>query len=90
MSRAWNEFGAYQSMSDFGHTSPNSRLLVKVGFAGLLEQVERAASRENLTEKQKEFYDSCKIVLKAILVFLNRLADAIEPYNKENAKALRK
>lgn len=89
MFRTWNEFGAYQAMSDFGHTSPNSRLLVKVGFTGLLERVERSASRENLTEKQKEFYDSCEIVLKAILVFLNRLADAIEPYNKENAKALK-
>lgn len=87
--KMWNEFGAYQAMSDFGHISPNSRLLVKVGFVGLLERIERAASKETMTEKQKEFYASCRIVLESIIVFLNRLADVTEPYNKENAKALK-
>lgn len=87
--RAWSESGAYQAMSDFGHISPNSRLLMQLGFSGLLERVEHFAGRDNLTTRQREFYESCRIVLNAIPAFLNRMAAAIEPYNEENAKALR-
>lgn len=86
---AWDEFGAYQGMSDFGHTSPNSRLLLQVGITGILERVEKAAARDNLTDDQKVFYESCGIMWSAMKVFLGRLADAVEPYNAENSCALR-
>lgn len=86
---AWDEFGAYQGMSDFGHTSPNSRLLLQVGITGILERVEKAAARDNLTDTQKVFYESCKIVWSAMQIFIGRLADAVEPYNAENSCALR-
>lgn len=87
--QAWDLFGSHRGDADYGHTSPNSKLLLEVGLVGLLERVERASKRENLSEKQIVFYDSCKIVLKAIMHVANRLADAIEPYNPDNAKALR-
>ena len=86
---AWHDCGAYHAHSDFGHTSPNSELLLKIGLSGLLQRVIDAESRENLTDKQKDFYLSCKIVISAMQTVANRLADAIEPYNKDNAKALR-
>ena len=86
---AWDEFGAYQGMSDFGHTSPNSRLLLQVGITGILERVEKAAARDNLTDAQKVFYESCRIAWSAMQVFIGRLADAVEPYNAENSCALR-
>ncbi len=88
--RAWTayECGAYKAASDFGHTSPNSKLLLDIGFTGLLDRVNEYSKREDLSEKQAEFYLSCKICLEAILCFIKRLAKAIEPYSKENSIAL--
>ena len=89
LKQAWEVFGSHRGGGDYGHTSPNSRLLLEVGLAGLFKRVNLAADQENLSEKQVAFYDSCKIVLKAMMCVAGRLADAIEPYNPDNAKALR-
>lgn len=86
---AWEKYGTYSTMSDFGHTSPNSRLLLKVGFSGLAARIERARVREGLSEKQADFYNACAVTLNAVLTYLGRLADAIQPYNAENAASLR-
>lgn len=86
--QAWDVCGAYQAHTDFGHVSPNSKLLLDVGFVGLLKNVETASQREGLTIKQKEFYQSCKIVLNALITIAKRLADAIKPYNENNYQAL--
>ncbi len=88
MREAWS-MGAYRAEADFGHTSPNSRLLLQIGFGGLLARVEAAEKKEGLSQRQKDFYLSCKIVLQACTAFTNRLANAIAPYNEENAAALR-
>lgn len=80
--------GAYSAASDFGHTSPNSKLLLDIGFTGLLDRINKYSDSDELTQKQKEFYESCKIYLEAVLCFIKRLADAIEPYNQENSNAL--
>ena len=42
----------------------------------------------NHSQKQKEFYESCKICIEAVLCYIKRIANAIEPYNKENSTAL--
>lgn len=81
--------GACFAIADFGHTSPNSELLLKLSFKGLLFRVENAEKQSGLTEKQKEFYNSIKIVLNACIAFVLRLADGVAPFNKENEKALR-
>ncbi|MBO5223089.1 MAG: hypothetical protein J6C23_01060 [Clostridia bacterium] len=86
---AWQGCGAYHAHSDFGHTSPNSKLLLNVGISGLLQRVEEAENKGGLTDKQKDFYLSCKIMLKSMQTVAHRLADAIEPYNTDNATALR-
>lgn len=80
--------GAYSGDVDFGHTSPNTRFLMKEGFVGVLRRVEEAAKREDLTEKQRIFYEACIITWKAVLAFCRRLGDGVKPYNKENADAL--
>lgn len=87
--RAWNELATYEAHGDYGHTSPNTRLLLSEGFPGLLKRVEEASQKAGLHEHQKEFYLSCKIVLHAMMTAAKRLADAIAPYNEENAAALR-
>ncbi len=81
--------GAFGGGHDFGHNSPNSELLLKVGFSGLLKRAEEYLQKDGISQKQKDFYESCVILLSAIPVFLNRLADAIAPYNKDSAKCLR-
>ncbi len=89
----WNllskSLGACHANSDYSHTSPNSRLLLQIGLVGLIERVKRAAARDNLSEEQAVFYRSCEITLGAVVHVIERLADAIEPHNAENAAALR-
>jgi formate C-acetyltransferase len=62
--------------------------LLKIGVSGLKQRVVDAESRDGLSEKQKEFYLSCKIVITAMQTVAKRLAHAIMPYNEANAKAL--
>lgn len=82
------ECGAYSANADYGHTSPNSQRLMELGFTGLADRIKKASERENLTQNQKNFYESCKICMEAMIKFTKRLADAVMPYNEENAKAL--
>lgn len=80
---------AYHAASDFGHTSPNTRLLLEVGFPGLLERIRRASAREGLSAKQKDFYASCRICLESILAYLRRLAKECETRLPESAAVLK-
>ena len=87
VSFAWS-CGAYKGHEDFGHVSPNSKALLNLGFTGLLKRVQDASARENLTEKQKEFYQSCEIVLQAYIALAKRFANGVKAYNIKNAVAL--
>lgn len=86
--RAWEVCGAYLGGCDFGHTSPNSRLLLSLGLSGLLERTVKHSERSGLSEKQKDFYESCKIAINSLITVARRLSAAVEPYNKECAEAL--
>lgn len=86
--RIANDAGAYSANSDFGHTSPNSKLLLEIGFTGILERIKNYSARENLTASQKDFYSSCEITLEAILFFIKRLAKETEKYDKDCSVAL--
>ena len=89
MRSMWKECGAYRAGGDYGHTSPNSKLLLQVGINGLLERVELAEKGKALSKEQADFYLSCKIALRSMIHLANRLSSAIEPYNEENAHALK-
>ena len=81
--------GAFTANADFGHISPNSRLLVKVGFAGLLERVRTARdAHASLMEEQAIFYESCDITLTACMDFCRRLSAFMESENADTALAL--
>ena len=85
---AAGDSGSYTAYSDFGHTSPNSKLLLEIGFSGLLDRVNAEAKRDGLSKKQKDFYLSCRIALEGAICFIKRLAAQTEKINKENATAL--
>ena len=85
---AWTKFGAYNGMSDYGHTSPNSRLMLSEGFVGLIKRIERAEKSPELSEKQKSFYYSCKTAVNALVSVSKRFSEAVRPYSAENAEAL--
>lgn len=85
---AWSELGTYKANSDYSHTSPNTRAMLRLGIPGLLARVEKAAEKPGLTPEQQEFYESCRIVLAAMSTAAKRLAAAIQPYNRENSDAL--
>ena len=86
--RAWEVCGAYLGGCDFGHTSPNSRLLLSLGLTGLLERTVKHSERCGLSENQRDFYESCKIAINSVITVARRLSAAVEPYNKECAEAL--
>lgn len=88
VTKAWTVYGAYHATSDYSHTSPNSQLLLTLGFSGLRQRVLAAAAREGLTEKQQEFYHCCDIMLTAMCTAARRLSEAVRPYNFENSVAL--
>ncbi len=83
-----NNYGACDGHEDFGHISPNSDLLLKVGFTGILDRINKYSSKDSLSDKQKDFYESCRITYEAILAFVRRLADAVREINPNNAAAL--
>lgn len=82
------KYGSYEAHCDFGHISPNTELLLKIGFTGLLDRINMYAKKNGLTQKQKDFYESCTITLKSIIKVALRLSEAIKPYNIENSIAL--
>ncbi len=88
MNDAFNVYGAFRCDADYGHTSPNTRLMLSVGLPGLIKRVEEAAARDGLTARQKDFYESTKTVLVALMTLARRLADAVKPYNADNAAVL--
>ena len=85
---AKNEYGAFSAESDFGHTSPNSQLLLQIGLPGLLDRIETCLSKKGLTLEQQDFYLSCQICISAMMRFCDKMASYILPYNPENSNAL--
>ena len=89
VTNAWTKYGTFHATSDYSHTSPNTRLLMEAGFEGLRDRLLEITLRDDLTEQQRDFYKTCDIMLVGMKTAANRLADAVEPYNAENAMALR-
>lgn len=88
MEYAWETCGAYKGFGDYGHCSPDSSALLELGFPGLLSRMEQYARREGLTRKQLDFYESCRIMLRACIRVLQRLSEASAGVNPESAAVL--
>jgi len=79
---------AFCAHEDFGHTSPNTKMLVELGYCGLIDRLAEAEKRVvTITEKQRDFYHSAGIALMAMQRFCKRLSQA-EGITKENARCL--
>ncbi len=77
--------GTYLSTADIGHTTPNTKELLKLGFKGLLKRIRRERNNKtHLTTEQADFYESCEIMLGAMSNFTKRLAEAVKPHSYEN------
>jgi len=64
-------------------------LLMEIGFTGILQRLSKAKEKTGLTEKQLDFYNSCMVAMNALIIYTQRLAEGILPYNDENANALK-
>ena len=85
---AWEIIGSYFALGDYGHTSPNTQILMEIGFSGILKRIKELSKKEHLSEKQSEFYSACDIVISSIIHLIKRFAEATKLYNEENAKVL--
>lgn len=79
---------AYKGNVDFSHVSPDWDAILELGIPGLLKRVENEKSKKTITEEQKIFYDSCIIVYKAVICFIQRLSDEAKRLAPQNEKML--
>lgn len=87
--RSFSYAHAANFMHDFGHTSTNMEKLLKVGFIGIIEEVNDVEnSKSGLTDEQKDFYLSVKTVYSALIDFCLRLAVAVNKTDPEGAAVL--
>ena len=60
---------------DYCHSQPIFERLLGLGFIGLLEDSERSRRRSENTAEEEEFFEGIKLTYKAVIAFVNRLAD---------------
>ena len=83
------KIGAGRADADYGHLTPDTMALVRLGLTGIVDRiVAERDSKETLTEAQRVFYEAAEITWRSVITFAKRLADAVRPYNAENADCL--
>ncbi len=73
-----------RKLSSLGHMNPNYEKLLKLGYKGILEEVEANANRIG-TKEALEYFENSKIVVEAIHKFALRYAESAK--EKGNMKA---
>ena len=74
----------YTGEVDFSHVIPDWEAILDQGIKGLLLRLEDCSNREGLSNEQKEFY-SCTIkVYRAVLAYMERLANLAETESFRN------
>ena len=63
---------------DYDHSVPMWDRVLDLGFAGLLEESEKARSSKVLTDEEEAFFEGIKITYTAIIDFVGRLAELSE------------
>lgn len=76
---------------DYDHSVPVWDRIFDLGFAGLLEESEKARSEKKLSTEETAFFDGIKITYAAIINFIGRLAELAEKTagSERMAKALK-
>ncbi len=81
---------AFQMFIDFGHTSPNWKEILDLGFVGLRKRAENYAAKEEEPSK-KRFYEAVVRVYDASERFIHRVIDkALAEGRMEIAQSLKK
>lgn len=84
--------GVTTTWPDYDHSTPVWQRLFDLGFVGILAESEAIrASRNDLTDDQKAFFDSVRITYESIIMFMDRLAAVADatPGSEMMAEALR-
>ncbi|MGI6172508.1 MAG: pyruvate formate lyase family protein [Christensenellales bacterium] len=81
------ETGAGSFWMDFDHSVPDWDAVLRYGFSGLRDRArERRAEIGILTERQRAYFDAIDITYRALVHFMNRLADSAERRICEDAR----
>lgn len=81
------ETGAGSFWIDYDHSVPDWDAILLYGFPGLLERAQKCRlERGELTQQQKEYFDSIEITYNALIRFMHRLADSALRRAKEDPR----
>jgi len=78
---------AYTAWYDFSHTAPDWENIYRLGLVGLLGRLEEAATREELTESQRAYYDAGIRAWRAALRYVGRMAEEAERQGRSEMAA---
>ena len=71
--------GAGSFWADFDHSVPDWDAVLRYGLPGLLHRAEeRSCALAPLTKEQEDYFESIRITYRALIRFLNRLADSAQ------------
>lgn len=83
--RLTNE-GVIFANGDYGHTMPDWKKLLDVGFVGILAEAESRLENPNLPEEKRAFYTSVVYAYRGIIRFTERLRDLTLNETSENSR----
>ncbi len=87
--RISSKVGAGRADADYGHLTPDTKALCELGLTGIVDRiVSERDSKGELSEEQRIFYGAAELTWRSVIAFALRLADAVRPYNVENARCL--
>jgi len=78
------------SMSGDGHIIPNHEMVLAKGFLGIQNEAREHLNSENITDKQREFYQAVEIAMGAAIGFMQRYADLAQEMARRESDSLRK
>lgn len=84
--RALTNEGVLFANGDYGHTSPDWKRLLTLGFPGIVKEAEDYLSRPDITEEQSAFYTSVKLAYEGMIIFTKRLFEAVKSTPSENSE----
>ena len=94
MRDALGHCGAAWIMLDYDHTIPDWDSVIKLGFGGILEALERSYAKKEasgeIDEEKKIFFSAMKTEYEAILRFIERMADYADKIGHKKASLAKK
>lgn len=80
---------AYDGWCDVGHTAPDWKNILSLGFFGLSKRLEAGLKREDNTEKQRDYYLAGVKMYAAVFGYMKKMADRARGLGRgEMAEAL--